>query len=178
MQSQDSELLRLGVVTGTHGLRGDLKVRPQAPDAHALLKAKRIFLRRSGDSAVAFRPVRALAHKGFLLVRLEGMDNIDAVQPLVGAEVLVRRADMAQPPEGEAYWLDMQGMTVSDRTYGELGTLDELFSTAAHDIYVVHGRYGEVLIPAVEAFVVKVDTVNRLMLVDLPDGLVPEPDEV
>jgi 16S rRNA processing protein RimM len=178
MQTQASELLRLGVVMGTHGLRGDLKIRPQAPDAHALLEAKRIFLRRAGESAVAYRPVRALAHKGVLLIRLEGLDHIDAVQPLVGAEVLIRRADLAQPPEGEVYWLDLQGVTVSDRTYGELGTLDDLFTTAAHDVYVVNGPYGEVLIPVVEEFIVEVDTAGRRMLVDLPDGLVPKPDEV
>jgi 16S rRNA processing protein RimM len=61
---------------------------------------------------------------------------------------------------------------------GELGTLDDLFTTAAHDIYVVNGRFGEVLIPAVDEFVVEVDLPGRRMSVDLPEGLVRESDEV
>jgi 16S rRNA processing protein RimM len=53
-----------------------------------------------------------------------------------------------------------------------------MFSTAAHDIYVIRGRYGEVLIPAVEEFIVEIDRDGRRMLVDLPEGLVPEKDEI
>ena len=56
--------------------------------------------------------------------------------------------------------------------------VEEVFTTAAHDIYVVRGRYGEVLIPAVAEFVVEIDRDGRRMTVDLPEGLVPENDEV
>lgn len=178
MRPEEQDLSRLGVVTGTHGLRGDLKVRPLTPDAHALLDARTVFLRRDGEEPVAYRPDRASAHKAHILLHLEGMGHIDAVESLVGCDVLVRRDDLPAPPEGEPYWMDMQGMSVSDRTLGELGTLDDVFSTAAHDIYVVNGRYGEVLIPVVEEFMVEVDHDRRRLLVDLPEGLVAKPDEV
>lgn len=178
MRPAADELFRLGVVAGTHGLRGDLRVRPLAPDAFALLDARRVFLRRSGEEPVACLPLRASVHKGQILLRLEGRESIDDVQALAGADVLVRRADLADPPAGEPYWLDLQGIAVVDRTLGDLGTLEDLFTTAAHDVYVVHGTYGEVLIPAVDAFITKIDHEARRMLVDLPAGLVPEVDEV
>jgi 16S rRNA processing protein RimM len=178
MRVEEGELLRLGVVMGTHGLRGDLRVRPQTPDAHALLDARQVFLCRAGEPAVAYRPVRATVHKELYLLRLEGLDHINAVEALVGCDVMVLRSDLPEASDDNAYWMDLQGLTVVDGRLGELGTLDDLFTTAAHDIYVVHGPFGEVLIPAVDAFIVEIDLSDRRMSVDLPEGLVSESDEV
>ena len=178
MGVEEGELVRLGRVMGAHGLRGDLKIRPQSPDAPALLDARQIFLRRVGEAAVAYSPVRVTVHKSVYLLRLEGLDHINAVESLVGCEILLRRGDLPEQQGDEAYWADLQGMTVVDRRCGELGTLDDLFTTAAHDIYVVNGRFGEVLIPAVDEFILEIDLPGRRMSVDLPEGLVREPDEV
>jgi 16S rRNA processing protein RimM len=178
MGVEEDEMIRLGVVMGTHGLRGDLKVRTQTADAHVLRDARQVFLRRAGGTAVAYRPVLVKVHKSLYLLRLEGLDHINAVEPLVGCEVLMRRDDLPESPEDDAYWMDLQGVMVVDLRLGELGTLDDLFTTAAHDIYVVNGRFGEVLIPAVDEFVVEVDLPGRRMSVDLPEGLVRESDEV
>jgi 16S rRNA processing protein RimM len=178
MGVEEGELVRLGMVMGTHGLRGDLKIMPQSPDAQALLDARQIFLRRAGEPAVAYSPMRTTVHKAVYLLRLEGLDHINAVESLVGCEVLIRRDDLPEPEGDDVYWMDLQGMTVVDRLCGELGTLDDLFTTAAHDVYVVNGRFGEVLIPAVGEFIVEIDLPGRRMSVDLPEGLVREPDEV
>lgn len=178
MRVEEGELLLLGVVMGTHGLRGDLKVRPQTPDAHALLDARQVFLYRAGGSAVAYRTVRATVHKGMYLLRLQGLDHINDVEALVGCDVMALRSDLPEASADTRYWMDLQGLTVIDRRLGELGTLDDLFTTPAHDIYVVHGSFGEVLIPVVDAFILEIDLSHRRMSVDLPEGLVAEPDEV
>ena len=52
-----------------------------------------------------------------------------------------------------------------------------MFTTAAHDVYEVHGSFGEVLIPVVDAFVLEVDHAGKRIQVDLPEGLIPESDE-
>jgi 16S rRNA processing protein RimM len=178
MGFEEDEMIRLGVVMGTHGLRGDLKVRPQTADAHVLLDARQIFLRRAEGPVVAYRPLQVKVHKSLYLLRLEGLDHINAVESLMGCEVLVRRSDLPKSSEDDAYWMDLQGVMVVDLRLGELGTLDDLFTTAAHDIYVVNGRFGEVLIPAVDEFIVEIDLSGRRMSVDLPEGLVRESDEV
>lgn len=168
------ELFRFGVVTGTHGLRGDLKVRPSSDESVVLEDAGSVFLRRSDGTVSEHSPERISPHKGWLLLRLRGFETIEAAQGFVGCEVLMRFGDLAELPESEFYWFELEGMSVADRTLGELGTLEELFTTAAHDIYVVRGRFGEVLIPVVEEFVVEIDRDARRMLVDLPEGLVRE----
>jgi 16S rRNA processing protein RimM len=178
MDAAPDDLLRVGVITGLHGLRGDLKVRPSAEDSSALLAAVEGFLRDRQGVLTAFRVAAVKLHKAMVLLRLQGRENIDAVQSLVGCEVLLHRSALPDLPDEEYYWFELEGLNVVDRRCGELGILEELFSTAAHDIYVVRGRYGEVLIPAVAEFIVEIDRVGRRMLVDLPEGLVPGKDEI
>lgn len=178
MEAAPDDLLPVGVTTGTHGLRGDLKVRLLSDDASALLAAAEVFVRCRQEVAVPFRVASAKEHKANVLLRFQGCDSIDAVQSLVGCEVLMRRCDLPALPEAEFYWFELEGLNVIDRRLGDLGILEEMFSTAAHDIYVVRGRFGEILIPAVEAFIVAVDRDGRRMLVDLPEGLVPENNEI
>ncbi len=178
MSDARDELLVFGVVTGTHGLRGDLKVRPHSGDSESLLDAQQLFLRRGEGAPVKHVPARIVLHKGNILLRLKGLENIEAVQSLVGCEVLMRYSDLPELVDDEFYWFELEGMTVVDKVRGELGTLEDMFSTAAHDVYVVRGPLGEILIPAVDEFVLDVDPEGGRMTVDLPEGLVPEPDEV
>jgi 16S rRNA processing protein RimM len=178
MDAAPDDLLRVGVAIGTHGLRGDLKVRPVSDDASALLAAGEVFIRgRQGDVTV-FKVASVKEHKANVLLRLQGHENIDAVQSMVGCEVLMHRSALPDLPDEEFYWFELEGLTVVDRRCGELGILEEMFTTAAHDIYVVRGRFGEVLIPAVEEFIREINRDGRRMLVDLPEGLVPENDEI
>ncbi|PLX81636.1 MAG: 16S rRNA processing protein RimM [Desulfuromonas sp.] len=178
MRPEDGERFAVGVVSGTHGLRGDLKVRPLTDGSGSLLQARQVFFDLPGEGLICHAPVRAVFHKKMILLRLKGMEDINAVQPLVGFEVLMDFQDLEELPEGEHYWRELRGVKVHDRTFGDLGILEDLLTTAAHDIYVVRGRFGEVLIPAVEKFVIEVDQEGRRMLVDLPEGLVTESDEV
>lgn len=178
MGATEKELFRLGVVTGTHGLRGDLKVRPDSGDPAALQAARTLFLRDRAGDVLPYTPSKATLHKGTVLLRLNGLDSIEAVQSLVGCEVLVIASELPDLDEGEFYWRDLQGLTVVDRSRGELGTLEDFFTTAAHDVYVVQGVYGEILFPAVDEFVVEIDMTGRRLIVDLPDGLLPGTDDL
>ncbi|MFA5516381.1 MAG: ribosome maturation factor RimM [Desulfuromonadales bacterium] len=176
MTPRPDELFCLGVVAGTHGLRGDLKVRSLSGDFESLLDAEEVFLRR-GDEVGCYKAVKVSPHKGNLLLRLAGLDDINAVLPLVGSEVLMRYGDLGPLAEDEFYWSELKGMQVVDQARGELGILEDLFTTAAHDVYVVRGRFGEVLIPAVDEFIVSVDRGHNHLRVDLPEGLISENTE-
>lgn len=172
------ELFHLGVVVGTHGLRGDLKVRPLQTDSRSLLAASEVFLRSPAGTVLSYEPIRTLPQKGNVLMRLRGFETIELAQPLVGCDVLMRYVDLPELENDEFYWYELKGLRVIDRTLGDLGVLDDLLVTGAHDIYVVHGRFGEVMIPAVSQFIDKIDREAGQLLVDLPEGLVSEPHEV
>ena len=178
MTNSSTELLRLGVVAGTHGLRGELKLRSEDPDFSVLLEHDELFIQQAGGTPLACRILRRSSVRGNLLVKLAEFDNVETVQGLIGAAVLVDMNRLPALPQGAYYWYQLRGLRAVDERDGDLGTLDNRFSTAAHDIYVVNGRYGEVMIPAVAQFITGIDLAAGQILFDLPEGLVPKPDDL
>lgn len=174
MTLQQSELLILGVVIGTHGLRGDLKVRGHDKDISLLSQIRQLVFLKGDETVRVCARGKADWHKGNVVLHLAGFDDLETVQSLVGCEVAVRRGDVPSLPAGDYYWHQLKGLTVYDRRLGLIGRVEDMFTTAAHDIYVIVGSYGEVLVPAVDVFLVEVDLEKGCVLFDLPEGLVQE----
>jgi 16S rRNA processing protein RimM len=165
-------LISAGQVVGTHGLRGDLKVRPISGDPAALLAVRVCVMRLRDGVSVPVEPVRQTLHKGQVLLRLRGHETLDAVEKFRGATLLLSPEQLPPLENDEFYWHQLEGALVIDVQRGELGRLSSMFSTAAHDTWVVKGCAGEVMIPVVDAFIVAVDLDNKRVDVDLPDGLI------
>jgi 16S rRNA processing protein RimM len=178
MTNSSTKLLRVGVVTGSHGLRGELKLRGEDPDFSVLLEHDELFIQPTGGVPLAGKILRRSSVRGNLVVRLHGFDDVEAVKGLIGAAVLIDLNRLPTLPQGAYYWHQLRGLRAIDKQDGDLGTLSQLFTTAAHDIYVVNGRYGEVLIPAVPHFIAKIDLAAGEILFDLPEGLVTKPDDL
>lgn len=173
-----TDLFEVGVIVGTRGLRGELRVRPSSGSGSALLDAETVWLAVAGGAPAPFAVVKATVNKAQIMLQLATLGHIDQVAGLSGTPVLMRYADLGELPEDSFYWHELQGLRVVDRQHGDLGCIEDMFSTPAHDIYVVRGPFGEVLIPAVDAFIITIDREARCMTVDLPDGLVPGTDAV
>lgn len=172
------DLMAVGVVAGTHGLRGDLKLRPLPTAAPALPYLQELYLQGRDGRLTLHRVVQSKPHKQHLLVRLAGLESLDLVQPLVGQTALARRRDLPALPADAHYWYELEGLAVIDRRRGLLGHVTGLFATGAHDILTVDGERGEILIPSLPQFVLKTDPSAGELQVDLPDGLVPGDDSL
>ncbi|MCF6179384.1 MAG: ribosome maturation factor RimM, partial [Geopsychrobacter sp.] len=168
----EDSLVESGLVTGTHGLRGDLKVRALSGDPQALLTAEVLYLRTPDGHLRKTTPLRQSLHKGLVLLRLVGFESLTAVEGLRGGKILLDQDSLPALDKDEFYWHQIEGASVIDRQQGEIGVLKSMFTTAAHDNWVVEGAYGEVMIPVVEAFIVKVDVQLGRIEVDLPEGLI------
>ncbi len=177
MKDQSKDLLEVGVVVGTHGLKGDLKIRPLPTGDLALPGARTVYLRDSEGRPVRHEAVRSSPHKQNILLRLAGLENLAAVEHLIGASVLMSQTDLPKLADDQFYWSDLEGMIVFDRQAGEIGRVVGMFSTPAHDILEIEGFSGEILAPAVEPFLVRLDRDNHCLHVDLPEGLVPGSDD-
>jgi 16S rRNA processing protein RimM len=169
-----TDLLEVGVIIGTHGLRGDLKIRPLPTGALALPDARAVYLRDSEGHLARHEAVRASQHKQNILLRLSGLESVSAVQPLVGSSIWMARAELPELDEEHFYWPDLEGLEVVDQQLGVLGHITGMFTTPAHDILEVDGPNGEVLIPAVTPFLVRIDRDKAQLHVNLPQGLAPE----
>ena len=166
-----------GKVVGLHGVQGELKVMPFTPGSDALVHAQAAFLSDRTGVVTRYSPHRVAVHKGNILLRLVGVESVEQAEKLVGSVVRMRLSELPALPAGDYYLHEIQGCAVVDRRCGDIGVLEDMFTTAAHNIYEVHGAFGEVLIPAVSAFILEVDLEEKRIQVDLPEGLIPESDE-
>ena len=170
--------MEVGLLAGTHGLRGDLKLRPLPTGEYALRAGLEVLLEDETGALTSHQLTRCTPHKQFLLVRFDGIHDLESARPLVGQRVLVRCAQLPDLDEGHYFWSELEGLGVIDQRRGLLGRVEEMFTTPAHDILVIRGVHGEVLIPAIPPFVVQFQPEKGQLLVDLPDGLVPGDHEI
>lgn len=166
----------MGVVIGTHGLRGDLKIRTLPTGNLALPGARRVYLKDSAGLLAQHDTVRSSLHKQNILLRLSGLENHAAAEQLLGASIWMAKVDLPKLDDEHYYWSDLEGLEVIDQQLGAVGEVVGMFATPAHDILEVDGPCGEVLIPAIEPFLVRVDRDKGQLYVNLPAGLVSEAD--
>lgn len=174
MSNRSESLLEIGKIVGTHGLRGDLKVHLSSGEPEVLLATKQVFLHLPSGDELTATPVRQSLHKGQVLLRLQGLESINQVEHMIGGRVLLPKSQLPELDDDEFYWTQLEGLQVVDRQRGPIGKLQKMFTTAAHDTYVVKGIFGEVLIPAVAQFIQEIDLQQQVMHVDLPEGLIPD----
>ncbi len=158
----------------THGVRGELKALPLCDGAAFLKGCRRLYAAENGQGAVALRGVRAQG--SMLLVRLAGVDSIEAARPLVGRTFYFAKAE-ALLPEGRCFIDDLLGCTVRDADTGDVyGTVTAVEHPAAQDIYTVTDAAGaEHLFPAVAEFVKSIDIAARTVTVTPIPGMFTPP---
>ena len=160
------EFITAGQIVNTHGIRGEVKLLPQGVEPDLLAKCAPLYVDGRPLSPTACRE-----HKGCLLVKFKGVDDMDAALALKGCQVKVRREDVPLPP-GEYFDEELVGLAVRDAETGEaLGKLEEVLSYPAHKIYVVRGGRDEFLIPAVPAFIAGIDMAGGTVDVYMMEGL-------
>ncbi|MGM9527468.1 MAG: ribosome maturation factor RimM [Oscillospiraceae bacterium] len=156
--------LEAGRITNTHGIKGEVKIEVWVDSPEFLRKFKVLYI----DN----KPVKLLAgrtHKGFLLAKLEGFDDVNAAMTLKNKLVFIDRKD-AKLPKGSYFLADLMGARVVDEQGNELGELADIMELPAGNVYVVRGER-EILIPAVPEFIKKTDISAGLVTVRLIDGM-------
>ena len=148
----------------THGIKGELKLEPWADNAEFLKGFKFLYIDGKPVKVVSSR-----VHNGFLIAKLEGVDDVNAAMPLKNKVVSIDRDD-AKLPKGSFFLGDLIGASVVTETGEALGKLTDVLEMPAHNVYVVTGER-EILIPAVPEFVLKTDVSAGVVTVRLIEGM-------
>ena len=167
----EDALIPIGKVVGTHGIKGYLKVISCAESTASFAPGKQLALRREGKPVVTFGIESARPHKRGILMALEGIASVHAAKEWVGYELCIDKTTLPEPEKGSYYWHQIIGLdvfTVDDR---RLGRVAAVFPTGSNDVYVVRDGKNEVLIPAIESVVIDIDLTQKVLRVDLPEGL-------
>ena len=171
----DDEIVVLGVVEKVRGLRGEVAFHPlsRQPESFARYRAVRI-----GDRQGRFsRPVAVVGSrvvKGVVVFRLEGIENRDQAEQLLGCAVAIAACDLPELTDDEYYWRELVGLDVYDTSMKHLGQVAVLFNNGAHDVLVVVDENGEeILLPMVRQIIRQTLTGSRrILLVEPVSGLV------
>ena len=127
----------LGRVAGLFGVRGWIKLFSYTDPREAVLQYKGLLLGRQGNWQAA-QFAEGQRHGKSVIARLDGIDDRDQAAALVGSDIAVPRESLPAVGDGQYYWSDLAGLKVVDRDGTELGRIDYMLETGAHDVTAVH----------------------------------------
>lgn len=172
MSCREDVLVECGELGRPVGLRGELIV--SWPNGVSPVQVgEGLFISACGKSKHETLKVAALRKHGrFSVVRFEGVENRSAAQKLRGAKLFIQRVRLKKLPRGEYYSFEILGLDVETEDGQKLGKVANIFSTGANDVYEVRKGKKEILIPAVDNVIMKIDLKVGLIIVRLLDGMV------
>jgi 16S rRNA processing protein RimM len=163
----DEEFIPVGKIAGAFGVKGWMKIFSLTQPRTNILKYSPLFISRNGEWVEAKVSGGHSQGKG-IVMGLEQVTDRDQVMPLIGAELAIRKSQLPPAKEGEFYWSDLIGLSVINLEQQNLGVVDHLLETGAHDVLVVKDEQNtERLIPFVmEEIVSDVDLDAKTIHVD------------
>lgn len=165
------DLLQVGVITGTHGLKGEVKVFPTTDDKERFLDLEEVLL-DTGDELLELKVEYCKFFKKFVFVKFEGLDDINGVEKYKRCPLLVTRDNAVELEEDEYFVADLLGLTIVDDSGVTIGKLENVIETGANDVYeVLTEDGGRILLPAIKECILDVDMEEGIILVHLMKGL-------
>ena len=161
---EKKQYIEAGRIVNTHGVAGEVKIEVWLDSPQFLKSFKRCFIDKREVKLLSAR-----VHKGFLIAKLQGVEDVNAAMALKGRTLFIDRAD-ARLPKGAFFLQDIIGASVVDEQGNEIGKLADVMETPASNVYVVKGER-EHLIPAVPEFIMSTDTESGIITVHLIEGM-------
>lgn len=164
-------MLRVGVITSPHGIKGEVKVFPTTDDAKRFKELKEVIL-DTGKEYIPMEIEHVKFFKNMVILKFRGYDNINEIEKYKSRDLLITR-DQAVDLEPDEYFItDLIGLTVVSDQGAELGTLKDVLETGANDVYVVAMKDGkELMLPAIGDCILNVDLEQGRMEVHVLEGL-------
>ena len=165
------KILQVGVITSTHGIRGEVKVFPTTDDPTRFKKCKSVIL-DTGKEHKEMKIESVKFFKQFVIIKFQGFDNINDIEMYKGKSLYVTRENAVKLKKDEYFIADLIDCKVVDEEEQEIGVLADVMQTGANDVYVVQMTDGkELLLPAIKECVLNIDIEGRVIKVHVMDGL-------
>ena len=165
------QFLQVGVISSTHGIRGEVKVFPTTDDPARYKKLKKVLL-DTGKERLELEIQSVKFFKQFVIVKFKGIDNINDIEMYKGKRLLIPREDAVALGKDEYYIADLIGMEGFTEE-GRFGVLKDVMETGANEVYIIASdEHGEVLVPAIRQCILDVDIKEKKMKIHLMEGLI------
>lgn len=165
------DLFKVGTISSTHGIKGEVKVYPTTEDLRKFSQLKHLTL-YTGYDYINLEIEGVKYFKNQAILKFKGIDNINDIEKYKGKELFVSRENAVKLEENEYYVADLIGSTVISDETDELGHLTEVIKTGANDVYVVTTDDGkEILLPVIRECILDINIEKKIIKVHLMDGL-------
>lgn len=168
------DILKVGIISSTHGVRGEVKVFPTTDDVKRFKKLKEVLL----DTEKELLPLQIESvkfFKQFAILKFKGFDHLDDVQKFRGKALLVTRANAVKLKKDEYFIADLIGMNVSSDDGALKGKLKDVMQTGANDVYVITLEDDrELLLPAIKECVLDISLEKNEIKIHVLEGLLDE----
>ena len=163
--------LQVGVITQTHGIRGEVKVFPTTDDVKRFKKLKEVTLANEKERMImTIEGVKFF--KQYVILKFKGYDSINDIEKYKGAKLLIPREKAVKLQKDEYFIADLIGLRVVTEEGEPFGVLKDVLETGANDVYVVEMSDGkEVLLPAIKDCVRDIDMEKQEITVHIMEGL-------
>lgn len=165
------QFLRVGVISSTHGIRGEVKVYPTTDDPERFLDLDEVIL-DTGREHKILEIEGVKFFKNQVILKFKGYDNINDIEKYLKKDLLVDREHAVELGENENFIADLIDMEVVTDEGKILGTLTDVIETGANDVYAVKTPEGkEILLPAIRDCILDVNVDEKRMTVHVMEGL-------
>lgn len=165
------QFLRVGVISSTHGIRGEVKVYPTTDDPERFLDLDEVIL-DTGREHKILEIEGVKFFKNQVILKFKGYDNINDIEKYLKKDLLVDREHAVELGENENFIADLIDMEVVTDEGKVLGTLTDVIETGANDVYAVKTPEGkEILLPAIRDCILDVNVDEKRMTVHVMEGL-------
>lgn len=166
--------LKVGIITQTHGIRGEVKVFPTTDDPMRFKKLKEILLDYKGEY-INLEISGVKLFKQYVILKFKDIDDINEVEKYKGAELFVTRQNAVKLKKDEYFIADLIGIkAISDDNKYE-GIINDVLQTGANDVYEVSLSNGKtVYLPAIKECIIDVNIENSLLTFHMMNGLIDD----
>lgn len=182
------DFLRVGVITSTHGIKGEVKVYPTTDSPLRFKEIENVIIKGTkGDIEAVVEEVRFF--KNMAIVKFDAFDSPEEAARYRQSDIMISRENAQPLEEGEYYIADLLGcIVVADDTGDEeykklkekypeikgavIGKVKDVLQTGANDVYVVDTGKGELLLPVIKECIMNVDIESSEIRVRLMKGLI------
>lgn len=168
------DFFQVGIITSTHGLKGEVKVFPTTDDIRRFKRLKEVIL-DTGKERLKLEVEGVKFFKQFAILKFQGMDDIGEVEKYRKASLLVERKNAVRLSRDEYFVADLMGLKVQNEDGTEIGVLRDVMETGANDVYVIDLNDGrELLLPAIKQCILEVDVEAGFIRIHILEGLLDE----
>ena len=162
----------LGTIIKKNGYKGHLIIKLDTDEPESYKNLESILVLKDGILVPFFLETTRLQPKGFLKVKIEGIDHEDQAMSFLKNKIYLPLTKLPELTEKQFYFHEVVGYEIIDQNYGLVGTITEINDSTPQALFIIDSNTKEVIIPIVDEWIMEINKEGKRITVKVPDGLI------